>query len=68
MVGWLGLGERRKKTGGKLELITGIKSPIIDVKIGSNHVLALTVSGEVYAWGDNKFGQIGIRNTIKNTK
>ncbi len=32
---------------------------IVDVKCGDWHSLALTSTGEVYAWGDNKFGQIG---------
>jgi hypothetical protein len=32
---------------------------ISDVKCGSCHALFLTSSGEVYAWGDNKHGQIG---------
>jgi E3 ubiquitin-protein ligase HERC4 len=32
---------------------------IIDICCGESHSLALTNSGEVYAWGDNELGQIG---------
>jgi RCC1 and BTB domain-containing protein len=32
---------------------------ITDIKCGANHSLALTQSGEVYAWGSNLRGQIG---------
>jgi alpha-tubulin suppressor-like RCC1 family protein len=32
---------------------------IIDICCGERHSLALTNSGEVYAWGDNELGQIG---------
>ncbi len=34
---------------------------IIDICCGFSHSLALTSSGEVYAWGYNKFGQIANR-------
>jgi alpha-tubulin suppressor-like RCC1 family protein len=34
-------------------------SSIISVKCGIGHSLALTQKGEVYAWGDNSYGQIG---------
>ncbi len=36
-----------------------INDEIIDISCGSGHTLALTNSGEVYAWGSNKFGQVG---------
>ncbi len=31
----------------------------VDIKTGFGHVLALTASGEVYAWGRNSCGQVG---------
>ncbi len=42
---------------------------IVDVKCGDWHSLALTSTGEVYAWGDNQFGQIGSGNsrTLEST-
>jgi RCC1 and BTB domain-containing protein len=36
-----------------------INKQIIDICCGEWHTLVLTNSGEVYAWGWNKFGQIG---------
>jgi alpha-tubulin suppressor-like RCC1 family protein len=39
---------------------------IIDICCGFSHSLALTDSGEVYAWGYNKFGQIGNRRKGHN--
>jgi RCC1 and BTB domain-containing protein len=42
------------------EIIEYLKNKkIIDIKCGSNHSLALSNNGEVYAWGDNTYGQIG---------
>lgn len=34
----------------------------VDIKTGFGHVLALTASGEVYAWGRNNRGQVGNGN------
>lgn len=33
---------------------------IIDIAAGSSHVLACSRNGDVYVWGDNKFGELGI--------
>ncbi|KMQ87960.1 rcc1 and btb domain-containing protein 1 [Lasius niger] len=32
---------------------------VVDIACGSDHSLALTRDGKVYAWGENKYGQIG---------
>jgi hypothetical protein len=32
---------------------------IIDICCGTSHSMALTSSGDIYAWGSNKYGQIG---------
>lgn len=37
-----------------------LKEAIIDVSLGDNHVLVLTKQGNVYAWGDNYYGQLGL--------
>ncbi|TNV87452.1 hypothetical protein FGO68_gene14540 [Halteria grandinella] len=34
---------------------------VVDIKAGSNHILVLTAEGQVYAWGMNNHGQVGIR-------
>lgn len=37
---------------------------LIDVKCGASHALALSNNGYVYVWGSNKFGQLGIKDTL----
>lgn len=38
--------------------IAGIER-IVDIQMGSDHVLALAEDGMVYAWGSNMYGQLG---------
>lgn len=38
---------------------------VVDISLKYNHILALTSSGEVYAWGDNEFGQCGLGSNEK---
>ena len=33
---------------------------VVDVAIGENHILALTVDSKVFAWGNNQNGQCGV--------
>lgn len=33
-----------------------VPEKVIDIKVGRNHALALTLYGEVYAWGQNNGG------------
>jgi hypothetical protein len=40
-----------------------LPSPIIDVACGSLHTMALTESSEVYVWGRNNSGQLGLGDT-----
>jgi alpha-tubulin suppressor-like RCC1 family protein len=37
---------------------------IVDVSAGYGHVLALDAEGHVYAWGDNRYGQLGTDSKI----
>ncbi|XP_029169078.1 LOW QUALITY PROTEIN: uncharacterized protein LOC114939022 [Nylanderia fulva] len=39
------------------------KKCIVDIACGSYHSLALTSDGQVYAWGDNSYGQVGIHKS-----
>jgi len=41
-------------------------SPVIRAAAGSNHTLALTASGQLFAWGINDFGQIGNGNQLNS--
>ncbi len=37
---------------------------VISIACGSYHSMALTETGQVYSWGLNKYGQLGIGNTL----
>ncbi|MGN6106618.1 MAG: RCC1 domain-containing protein [Kofleriaceae bacterium] len=40
-------------------VIDGIPAPVVEVVAGSEHSLALTVDGRVFAWGRNSYGNLG---------
>jgi len=37
-----------------------LSEPIMNFSVGANHVIALGRTGNVYAWGSNNYGQLGI--------
>ena len=39
---------------------TGFDSKVVDIQAGNNHFVALTKTGQVYSWGDNRMGQCGV--------
>lgn len=39
---------------------------IVKISVGTNHVLALTKDGKVYAWGANTYGQLGQNNKVSS--
>jgi hypothetical protein len=41
---------------------------VVMISCGWNHSMALTECGHVYSWGYNKFGQLGIGNTVKSNE
>lgn len=41
-------------------------SIVIQVACGTNHALALTNNGELYSWGSNGEGQLGLGSDTKN--
>lgn len=40
-----------------------IPEQVVDIKMGRKHALALTAMGEVYAWGSNNAGQVGVERS-----
>ena len=36
---------------------------IDDISCGGNHTLAATSTGEVYSWGEGRFGALGIHDS-----
>lgn len=58
--GQLGNGARTSRNvPTSVPRLTGIK----DVAAGGEHALALDAKGQVYAWGDNNYGQLGSNRT-----
>jgi alpha-tubulin suppressor-like RCC1 family protein len=41
---------------------------VLMISCGFNHSMALTKWGHVYSWGYNKFGQLGIGNTVDSNE
>lgn len=57
--GQLGLGDHDdRRWPVPLESMNG--RPIVQLSAGENHSVALSISGNVYSWGSNKFGQLGV--------
>ena len=42
--------------------------PVISIACGENHSMVMTVSGNVYSWGDNTFGQLGQGDTVNRLR
>jgi len=39
---------------------------LVKIVSGYLHTLALTNKGEIYAWGNNDCGQVGVKNNFKS--
>jgi len=76
-VGQLGLGWTGGNTYEQAQVLTQIQDDygttidtplnnIIKISASYNHVLALSKTGEVYAWGANTYGQLGINSNISS--
>lgn len=44
------------------------KTPFVDLQWGHNHAVALTTKGEVYVWGSNAYGQLGLGDSKDRSK
>jgi alpha-tubulin suppressor-like RCC1 family protein len=58
-LGYLGIGSKDKRYHKPILNQYLDNEFVIDVSCSAYHSLVLTNCGEVYAWGDNYFGQIG---------
>ena len=57
--GRLGLGGDRRARTTPVRVPAPAHAPVIAVRAGCHHALALTAAGQVWAWGRNLQGQIG---------
>ena len=60
--GQLGLGHRKNQIAFPLQFDFFQKKShiIIDICCGGNHTIALTAENKIYAWGNNKYYQLGL--------
>jgi E3 ubiquitin-protein ligase HERC4 len=42
--------------------------PIVRVVCGENHTIAMTVTGNLFVWGDNTSGQLGLGDTVNRLR
>ena len=65
--GQLGLGKIEKATYNEPMEITTVDTQnikFIKISVGGNHTLALDTEGNVYSWGSNSNGQLGLANDM----
>ncbi|XP_077870271.1 putative E3 ubiquitin-protein ligase HERC1 [Saccoglossus kowalevskii] len=59
-----GIPEGRGRPTNKPQQVPGLSGYYVDdITVGSEHTLALTSSGDVFAWGSNGDGQLGLGHT-----
>uniref|UniRef100_A0A669BCR9 Uncharacterized protein n=1 Tax=Oreochromis niloticus TaxID=8128 RepID=A0A669BCR9_ORENI len=61
--GQLGLGDTQGTTMKHVPSLSAI--PLIQVAAGGDQSFALSVSGGVFSWGSNDFGQLGKKTTTR---
>ena len=59
--GELGVGDTRQKSAPTL--VSALAGTVVIQLSLSDHVLALLSSGDIYSWGQNNFGQLGLLDT-----
>ncbi|KAF7247412.1 putative E3 ubiquitin-protein ligase HERC4 [Varanus komodoensis] len=60
--GQLGLGYEFKKQTSPQQIKSLLGIPFAQIAAGGAHSFALTLSGAVFGWGRNKFGQLGLND------
>jgi len=61
----IGQPESRARGHNRPQQVLALASHFVDdISVGSEHTLALTGDGEVWAWGNNSDGQLGVGHTV----
>jgi len=61
----IGQPESRARSHNRPQQVLAVAGRFIDdISVGSEHTLALTCDGEVWAWGSNSDGQLGVGHTV----
>jgi alpha-tubulin suppressor-like RCC1 family protein len=66
--GQIGIGNQKQCIPTPVKLSSFPSKKIKAFSCGSMHSIVLTEDGEVYTWGSNKYGQLGIGNTKNANK
>ncbi len=69
LAGRLGIGSAGEGPNPKPALVTipGASGPIVQVAAGQGGGFAITASGQLFSWGENGYGELGIPTTTKQT-
>nr|XP_060611660.1 probable E3 ubiquitin-protein ligase HERC1 isoform X2 [Anolis sagrei ordinatus] len=60
----IGLPEGRARNHNRPQQVPALSGLFVeDIAVGAEHTLALSASGDVYAWGSNSEGQLGLGHT-----
>ena len=61
---FLGMQESRPRLDPAIQEVTSLDGTTIrDIAVGAEHILALDSEGNVWGWGNNSEGQLGIGHT-----
>ena len=45
---------------GVVQALQSMQMVVVDIKCGRTHSVALTQNGQLYSWGNNHVGQLGV--------
>lgn len=66
---WGQLGDGQMTSTTKLSFPLQLRHrPVISVTCGENHNLVMTIGGNVFAWGENSHGQLGLGDTTNRLR
>lgn len=66
---WGQLGDGQMTSSTKIHVPLQLRHrPVVSVACGENHSLVMTVGGNVYAWGENTQGQLGLSDTTNRLR